>query len=156
METTLVLVKPDGVQRGLVGSILARFEAKGLQIVGLRMLRPDRPLLEEHYAVHRERPFFGSLLRFMGSGPVVAVALRGEGAIAVVRTLMGPTNGAEAPPGTIRGDFGMSRSYNLVHGSDGAETASQELALWFGDGLLDYELDSLAWVEEREDRPSAG
>jgi nucleoside-diphosphate kinase len=150
METTLVLVKPDGVQRGLVGSILARFEAKGLQVVGLKLMRASRDLLEKHYEIHRERPFFGSLLRFMQAGPVVAAALRGEGAIAVVRTLVGATNAAEAAPGTIRGDLGMSRSYNLVHASDGPETATSELALWFGDDMLEYDLDRLAWVQESE------
>ena len=151
METTLVLVKPDGVQRGLIGQILSRFEAKGLRIVGLKLMRPDRTLLEKHYAVHKERPFFGSLLDFMSSGPVAAVALEGENAIAVVRTLMGTTNGQESPPGTIRGDYGMSRSFNLVHGSDGADTARDELALWFGDDLLSYDLDSLRWVYDPGD-----
>ena len=150
METTLVLVKPDGVQRGLIGSILSRFETKGLQVVGLKLVRPEMALLEKHYAVHKERPFFGSLLKFMSSGPVVAIALRGEGAVAVVRTLMGETNGAESAPGTIRGDFGMSRSFNLVHGSDALETAQFELALWFGDESLEYELDTLGWVYEVE------
>jgi nucleoside-diphosphate kinase len=151
MQTTLVLVKPDGVQRGLIGSIVQRFEAKGLQIVGLKLVKPARELLEAHYAVHSERPFFGSLLAFMSSGPVVAVALRGEGAIAVVRGLMGTTNGAESPPGTIRGDFGMSRSFNLVHGSDSEESAATELPLWFPDDLVDYDLGGLRWVYEDED-----
>lgn len=151
METTLVLVKPDGVQRGLIGKIVSRFEAKGLQIAGLKLMKPTRDLLETHYAVHKERPFFGSLLAFMSSGPVVALALRGENAIAVVRTLVGSTNGQEADPGTIRGDFGMSRSFNLVHGSDGPDTARDELALWFGDELLDYELDNLRWVYDPTD-----
>ncbi|MHC5012668.1 MAG: nucleoside-diphosphate kinase, partial [Planctomycetota bacterium] len=117
MDTTLVLVKPDGVQRGHVGTVISRFEAKGLELVGLKLLMPPRELLEKHYAVHRERPFYEGLLRFMSSGPVVAIAVRGVGAIETVRRLMGPTHGAEAPPGTIRGDFGMSRSFNLVHGS---------------------------------------
>ncbi|MFV1960072.1 MAG: nucleoside-diphosphate kinase, partial [Planctomycetota bacterium] len=109
-ETTLVLVKPDGVQRGLIGRVLARLETKGLEIVGLKMLLPPRALLEAHYAVHRERPFFASLLSFMSSGPVVAIAARGDGAIDAVRRLMGSTHGAQASPGTIRGDFGMSKS----------------------------------------------
>ena len=151
METTLVLVKPDGVQRGLVGAVLSRLEAKGLQLVGLKLLEPTRDLLERHYAVHKERPFFASLLAFMSSGPVAAIAVRGDGAIETVRRMMGPTNGAEAPAGTIRGDFGMSRSFNLVHGSDGTETAAFELPLWFpGDGLLDYDLDRLRWVYDVE------
>ena len=150
METTLVLVKPDGVQRGRIGSIIARFEAKGLKLVGLKLMKPERSLLEQHYAVHAERPFFQSLLTFMSSGPVVALALEGESAIAVVRNLVGSTNGAEAAPGTIRGDYGMSKSFNLVHASDGADTAASELALWFGEGTLDYELNSLGWVNDPE------
>lgn len=149
METTLILVKPDGVQRGLVGTILSRFEAKGLQIVGLKLIRPTRKLLEAHYAVHKGKKFYESLLTFMGSGPVVAVALRGEGAILVARNLMGPTNGAEAPPATIRGDYGMSRSYNLVHGSDAPEAAAAELALWFPEGLVEGTWDVLRWVYDR-------
>lgn len=151
METTLILVKPDGVQRGLMGQILARFECKGLQVAGLKLIKPSRALLETHYAVHKERPFFGSLLEFMSSGPVLALALRGENAIAVARNLIGATNGQEANPGTIRGDFGMSKSFNLVHGSDGADTARDELALWFGDELLDYGLDTLRWVYDEND-----
>ncbi|MDA1194071.1 MAG: nucleoside-diphosphate kinase [Planctomycetota bacterium] len=150
METTLVLVKPDGVQRGRIGTIVARFEAKGLKLVGMKLMRPDRKLLETHYAVHSARPFFGSLLKFMSAGPVVAMALAGEGAIGVVRTLVGPTNGAEAAPGTIRGDYGMSKSFNLIHASDGAETATSELALWFPEGTLDYDLASLGWVYDPE------
>jgi nucleoside-diphosphate kinase len=153
LETTLVLVKPDGVQRGLVGEIVSRFEQKGLQLVGLKLLKAPRALLEKHYAVHRERPFYAGLLAFMSSGPVVAMALRGHGAIETVRTLMGSTNAAAAPAGTIRGDHGMSRSFNLVHGSDGSETARSELALWFpGSELLDYDLDALRWVYDPEDR----
>ena len=146
METTLILVKPDGVQRGLIGSVIARFEAKGLQVVGLKLLNAPRELLEKHYAVHKERPFFGSLLEFMSSGPVVALALRGEGAIAVARKLIGATDGAEAEAGTIRGDYGMSKSFNMVHGSDSAENAAMELGLWFSEGTVDYQLDSLRWV----------
>jgi nucleoside-diphosphate kinase len=150
METTLVLVKPDGVQRGLVGEVLRRFETKGLQIVGLKMVEPGRELLEKHYAVHKERPFFGSLLAFMSSGPVVAMAVRGDGAIDVVRGLMGTTDGRQAPVGTIRGDFGMSKSFNIVHGSDGADTAKFELGLWFPEGLIDWTPDRLRWVYDPE------
>ena len=150
METSLVLVNPDGVQRGLIGSIIIRFEAKGLQLVGLKLMKPERALLEKHYEVHKERPFFESLLKFMSSGPVVAMAVRGESAISVVRNLVGATNGAEAAPGTIRGDYGMSKSFNLVHASDGADTATFELDLWFGDDTLDYDLDSLGWVNDPE------
>jgi len=146
METTLVLVKPDGVQRGAIGNIISRFEAKGLQLVGLKLMAPSRDLLEKHYAVHAERPFFDSLLRFMGSGPVVAMAVRGEGAIGVVRNLVGVTNGAEAAPGTIRGDLGMSKSFNLIHASDGADTAAFEMGLWFSDDTVAYDLHGARWV----------
>ena len=148
METSLVLVKPDGVQRGRIGTILSRFEAKGLQIVGLKMMKPSREHLEKHYAVHKERPFFESLLGFMSSGPVVAIAVRGEGAIAVVRNLVGATDGAAAAPGTIRGDYGMSKSFNLIHASDGADTAAFEMDLWFGGDTIDWDLDELRWVND--------
>ncbi len=150
-ETTLVLVKPDGVQRGLVGEVVGRVERKGLQVVGLKMLLAPRALLEEHYAVHRERPFFEGLLRFMSSGPVVALAVRGEGAIDAVRRLMGSTNAAEAPAGTIRGDHAMSRSFNLVHGSDSAASATVELGLWFTKAeLVSWAPDAARWVYDPE------
>jgi nucleoside-diphosphate kinase len=133
VENTLVLLKPDAVERGLVGSILARFEAKGLQLVALKMRVFPEELLKSHYAAHAERPFFPGLVRFMSGGPVVAMILRGRKAIDVVRTLVGKTDGAESPAGTIRGDFGLSRSHNLVHASDGTESAADEIALWFAD-----------------------
>ncbi|MEM6571526.1 MAG: nucleoside-diphosphate kinase [Planctomycetota bacterium] len=133
MQRTLVLLKPDAVQRGLVGSIIARFEAKGLHIAGLKMRTFERSLLEKHYEVHKERPFYGNLVDFMSSGPVVALAIEGKDAITVVRTLVGKTNAREAAPGTIRGDYGMSFSNNLVHASDGEDTAQFELGLWFSD-----------------------
>ncbi len=153
MERTLVLLKPDAVQRGLVGPILARFEAKGLKLVGLKLRVFPKALLEQHYDVHRERPFFPSLVAFMGSGPVVAVALEGKNAIAVVRKLMGKTNSAEAEPGTIRGDYGMSFSNNLVHGSDGPESAAKELALFFGgaDEMVAWEPVQHPWVYAPEE-----
>jgi nucleoside-diphosphate kinase len=151
METTLILVKPDGVQRGLVGNVIDRFERKGLQVVGLKMLRAPRDLLERHYEVHRERPFFASLLEFMSSGPVVALALRGEGAISIARNLIGATDGAQAAAGTIRGDHAMSKSFNIVHGSDAPETAAIELELWFSEGVLDYALGALRWVYDPSD-----
>lgn len=148
MERTLVLLKPDALQRGLVGRILARFEDKGLQIVGLKMRRFPRALLEQHYAAHRERPFFGKLVEFMGSGPVVAIALEGKDAIEVTRNLMGATNARKAAPGTIRGDLGMSFSNNLVHGSDGPESATKELALFFGEpgDVTPWKPADLEWV----------
>jgi nucleoside-diphosphate kinase len=132
VESTLLIVKPDGVRRGLVGEVLRRVEAKGLGIAELRMLQIDRSLAEEHYAEHRERPFFGELVAFITSGPVVVARLQGEGAIDVWRTLMGPTDPASAPPGTIRGDLGLIITENVVHGSDSPESAERELKLFFG------------------------
>jgi len=148
VERTLVLFKPDTVQRGLVGQILSRFESKGLQLVGLKLRVFSRQHLEQHYEVHKERPFFANLVDFMSSGPVVAICLQGKDAISVVRTLVGKTNSREAAPGTIRGDFGMSFSNNLVHASDGPETAESELALWFPDGeeLADWKPADLEWT----------
>ena len=147
MERTLVLLKPDAVQRGLVGTILSRFEAKGLSIVGLKMRTFDRSVLEQHYEVHKERPFYPNLVDFMSSGPVVAIALEGKDAITVVRTLVGKTNAREAAPGTIRGDLGMSFSNNLVHASDGEDSAKFELGLWFSDAaeLSDWTPADLEW-----------
>ncbi len=131
-ESTLLIVKPDGVRRGLVGEVLRRVEAKGLRIAELRMLQIDRPLAEEHYGEHRERPFFGELVAFITSGPVVVARLEGENAIDVWRILMGPTDPAAAPPGTIRGDLGLIITENVVHGSDSPESAERELKLFFG------------------------
>lgn len=151
MERTLVLVKPDGVQRGLVGEIIARCERKGLKIVGLRMLEVSQDLAERHYAVHRGKHFYAGLVEFITSGPVVAVALEGPDGIAVVRRLVGATMPNEAQPGTIRGDLGISGLRNLIHASDGAETAQFELDLWFPSGeLLDYERAVDAWIVAEE------
>ena len=119
MQTTFVMVKPDGVQRGLVGNIIQRFENKGLRLVGLRQLTPSLELAETHYAVHSERPFDSGLLGFIRSRPVVAMAWMGVDAISVARNIIGPTNGREAAPGTIRGDFAMDIGHNIIHGSDG-------------------------------------
>ena len=132
VEHTFVMVKPDGVQRGLVGNIIARFEQKGLVLENLRMLTIDEGLAGRHYAEHVDKPFFADLVAFITGGPVVAMEWSGEGAIGVARTLMGPTNPAEAPPGTIRGDFGLFITTNIVHGSDGPESAARELGLFFG------------------------
>jgi nucleoside-diphosphate kinase len=131
-EQTLVIAKPDAVRRRLVGEILGRFERKGLGIEGLRLFQIDRALAEEHYGEHREKPFFAELVEFITSGPVVVAKVTGPGAVGIVRTLMGPTDPAEAPPGTIRGDFGTIITENLVHGSDSPESAKRELALFFG------------------------
>jgi len=131
MERTFVMVKPDGVQRRLVGEIIRRFENRGLRLVGLKMTQPDRALAEAHYAVHRERPFFGELVEFITSGPVVAMAWEGNQAITLVRTMIGALKPEQALPGTIRGDFTTEVQTNLIHGSDAPETAETELALWF-------------------------
>jgi nucleoside-diphosphate kinase len=151
MERTLVLVKPDGVQRGLVGEILARFERKGLKVVGLRLLTVPRDMAERHYAVHAAKHFYDGLVEFITSGPVAAIALEGPDAIATVRRLVGRTMPNEAEPGTIRGDLGISGLRNLIHASDAPETAISELDLWFGDGtLLDYEREIDAWIVAEE------
>ncbi|HSK53038.1 MAG TPA: nucleoside-diphosphate kinase [Clostridia bacterium] len=146
-ERTLVLVKPDGVQRLLTGRILARYEERGLKIVGLKLVRVDRDLAERHYAVHREKPFFDGLVEFITSGPLVALALDGPNAIAIVRALNGATRPHEAAPGTIRGDFAVETAQNIVHASDSAETAASELALWFAPGELhEYGREIDRWV----------
>jgi nucleoside-diphosphate kinase len=132
VESTLLIVKPDGVARGLVGEVLRRAEAKGLRIAEMRTLTIDRPLAEEHYGEHRDKPFFGELVEFITSGPVVVARLEGENAIDVWRTLMGPTDPATAAPGTIRGDLAIVITENLVHGSDSPESAERELKLFFG------------------------
>lgn len=151
MERTLVLVKPDGVQRALVGEIIARFERKGLKLVGLRLLTVDHALAERHYAVHAGKHFYAGLIEFITSGPVAALALEGPDAIATVRRMVGRTMPNEAEPGTIRGDLGISGLRNLIHASDASETAASELALWFGDdALVDYERAVDAWVVAEE------
>ena len=134
VESTLVLIKPDAVQRKLAGEILARFEQRGLEIREARLLTVDRALADEHYAEHREKPFFGELVEFITSGPTLALVLEGESAISVVRTTMGATNPTDAAPGTVRGDLALAMPDNLVHGSDSPESAQREIALWFGDG----------------------
>ena len=132
VERTLVLIKPDAVQRKLAGEILARFEARGLEIREGKLVTASRELGEEHYAEHREKPFFGELVEFITSAPTLALALEGEGAIATVRRTMGATNPADSEPGSIRGDYALSMPDNLVHGSDSPESAQRELGLWFG------------------------
>ena len=146
-ERTLVLIKPDGVQRLLTGRILARYEDRGLKLVGLKLILVSRDLAERHYAVHREKPFFGGLVDFITSGPLVALVLEGPNAIVVVRAMNGATRPHEAAPGSIRGDFALETAQNLVHASDSAETAASEVALWFApDELLAYERDVDRWV----------
>jgi nucleoside-diphosphate kinase len=133
VERTLVLIKPDAVGRKLTGRILDRFEQRGLTICAARLVQVDTALAQEHYAEHREKPFFGELVEFITSAPTLALVLEGEGAIATVRTTMGATDPANAAPGTIRGDFALSMPDNLVHGSDSPESAQREIALWFPD-----------------------
>jgi nucleoside-diphosphate kinase len=133
-QKTLVIVKPDAVRRGLVGEIIVRLEEKGLHIVDGRFFTIDRDLAGRHYAEHTEKPFFGDLVDFITSGPVLALVVEGHEAVSVVRTLMGPTNPVEAPPGTIRGDFALEITENLVHGSDSPESARRELSLFFPEG----------------------
>jgi len=132
LERTLILIKPDAMARGLAGEILARFERRGLVVQEARLVRVDRDLAERHYAEHSEKPFFGELVSFITSGPTLALALEGEGAIATARATIGATNPAEATPGSIRGDFALAMPNNLVHGSDSPESAERELVLWFG------------------------
>ena len=131
VERTLVLIKPDAVQRGLAGEILARFERRGLEVKAARLLQVDRELAEQHYAEHAQKPFFGELVAFITSAPTLALALEGESAISVVRTTMGATNPTDSAPGTIRGDLALAMPDNLVHGSDSPESAERELGLWF-------------------------
>ena len=135
-EQTLILAKPDAVRRALVGEIIARFERRGFRLCGARLLRVDRALAEEHYAEHREKPFFGELVEFITSGSTLAFVLEGEGVIATARTTIGATNPAEATPGSLRGDLASAMPDNLVHGSDSPESAKREIALRFPDGLV--------------------
>lgn len=152
VERTLIILKPDAVQRGLMGRILTRFEEKGLVVVGCKLSKLDTSLLEQHYADHRGKPFYPGLVAFMSRSPVLVLAIAGVNAISVCRKLMGKTFGPEAEPGTIRGDFGASRSYNLVHGSDGPESAARELELFFRpDEIVDWQPVGHAWVYDTED-----
>ena len=136
MERTFLAVKPDGVQRAIVGEIIRRFETKGFTLVGLKLMQVSRELAEQHYDVHREKPFFAGLVDFITSGPVVAMVWEGDGVVASARKLIGATNPLTAEPGTIRGDYGVSIGRNLIHGSDAVETAQREIALWFRDEEL--------------------
>ena len=150
METTLILFKPDALHRGLSGRILTRFEDKGLQIVGLRLLTMSQDIAAKHYAEHVGKPFYDGLVGFMTSSPIVALALRGPSAVQVARQLMGQTFGIEATPGTLRGDLGCSKSYNLLHGSDSPASAEKELALFFPEGLEDWEPIQSPWLWDKD------
>ena len=148
-DRTFVLLKPDAVQRGLVGKVVARFEARGLKLVGLKMLRVSRSLAETYYAEHKGKAFFEPLMQYVGSGPVVAMVLEGDNAVPVVRKMMGKTNSAEAEPGTIRGDYALTIGRNVIHGSDSPETAKKEIGLFFRrDELIEYARVDETWLRE--------
>ncbi len=147
METTLIILKPDAVQRGLMGRIISRFEDKGLQIVGAKLMRITPELAATHYKDHQGKPFYESLLSFLTSGPTVAIVWEGREAVAVAREMMGKTDGAKSPPGTIRGDFGISVQNNLIHGSDSVDNAAAEIALWFTSAeLVSYTPTDAGWI----------
>ena len=147
MERTLIVLKPDAVQRQLVGRIIARFEQKGLKIVAMKMAKVSQAQARAMYAAHQGKEFYRPLVEFMGASPVVAMVVEGQSAVSVVREMIGPTFGPDAPPGTIRGDLGLSRRYNLVHGSDSPESADREIGLFFQpDDISDYEMNAARWV----------
>lgn len=147
MEKTFLMVKPDGVQRNLIGEIVSRFEKKGFQLVGAKLMNVSRELAEKHYAEHKERPFFGELVDFITSGPVFAMVWQGNNVISTARSMMGKTNPADAASGTIRGDFATSVGMNIIHGSDSPESAEREIALWFSEGeVLSYEKTIQRWI----------
>lgn len=149
MERTFIAIKPDGVQRGLVGTIIQRLENRGYQLVGLKLMQVSRELAEAHYAEHKERPFFPGLVQFITSGPVVAMVWEGKGVVAAARKLIGKTNPLDAEPGTIRGDFGIDIGRNIIHGSDSVETAQREIALWFGEAeLVNWTRTAQSWIHE--------
>ena len=149
MERTLVLVKPDGVQRGLIGEVINRLEQRGLKLVGMKLMEVDDALARQHYGEHVDRPFFGGLVEFITSAPVVAMAWEADSVVEAVRNTMGQTNPTSSPPGTIRGDLGLDIGRNLVHGSDSPESAQRELSLFFSDGeLLDYTRSNDPWIKE--------
>jgi len=148
VERTLIIVKPDGVNRGLVGEVLGRFQARGLKLAGLKLIRITRELAERHYAEHQGKGFYEGLVSFITSGPVVVGVVEGSGAIALVRTMMGATNPANAAPGTIRGDFATAVSFNIIHGSDGIESAQREIALYFvPNELQEYDRNTDRWAQ---------
>ncbi|MEO0969939.1 MAG: nucleoside-diphosphate kinase [Cyanobacteria bacterium J06639_18] len=149
MERTFLAIKPDGVQRGLVGEIVRRFETKGFTLVGMKFMKVSKELAESHYDVHKERPFFSSLVSFITSGPIVAMVWEGEGVVAAARKMIGATNPLTAEAGTIRGDFGVNIGRNLIHGSDAIETAQREISLWFSDEeLVSWESQMKPWLQE--------
>jgi nucleoside-diphosphate kinase len=148
MERTFIILKPDAVQRGLIGEIISRFERRGLKIIAMKFMQVSEELARQHYAVHEQRPFFAGLIQYIVSAPVVAMVVEGTNAIAVVRNTVGSTKPAEAAPGTIRADFGLEIGRNLVHASDGPETAASEIALWFGDDQVHWRRANDPWIFE--------
>ena len=149
MERTFLAIKPDGVQRGLVGEIIGRFEAKGFKLVGMKLMTASRELAEQHYGVHKERPFFAGLVDFITSGPLVAMVWEGDGVVASARKMIGATNPLNSEPGTIRGDFAVNVGRNIIHGSDAVETAREEISLWFKDEeLSDWTPCLTPWIVE--------
>lgn len=153
IQRTLIILKPDAVQRGIMGRVLSRFEDKGLKVLATRLTQLPRSLLERHYAAHKGRPFYEGLVQFMSASPVLLLVLEGPSAIDVCRKLMGATFGTSAEPGTIRGDFGCSKGLNLIHGSDSAESAEREIALFFRpEEILQYERRIEPWISNAEDR----
>jgi nucleoside-diphosphate kinase len=149
VERTFLMIKPDGVQRNLVGEVIRRFEAKGFTLVGLKLMKVSRTLAEQHYDIHKERPFFGSLVEFITSSPVVAMVWEGDGVVASARKIIGATNPLTSEPGTIRGDYGVSIGRNLIHGSDATETAQREISLWFTEEeLVNWEPHLTPWLYE--------
>ncbi len=151
-EKTLVIIKPDGVMRHMAGEIIARFERKGLKLAAAKFMQINEELAREHYAVHEGKPFFEGVVKYLASGPSFVMVLEAEGVIDIVRKMLGATFGYEAEPGTIRGDFGCSKGYNLIHGSDSPATAEQEMGLYFKpDEILDYELSDAKWLYGRND-----
>lgn len=149
MERTFIAIKPDGVERGLIGEIIQRFEKKGFTLVGLKAMKVSRELAETHYGEHKEKPFFGGLVDFITSGPVIAMVWEGEGAIAAARKMIGATKPLESAPGTIRGDFGVTVGRNIIHGSDAPETAQREIGLWFTDDeLVGWQPSMTSWIYE--------
>ncbi|NJL98053.1 MAG: nucleoside-diphosphate kinase [Synechococcaceae cyanobacterium RM1_1_27] len=149
MEQTFLAIKPDGVQRQLVGTIVSRLESRGFQLVGLKLMQVSKELAEAHYAEHKERPFFGGLVEFITSGPVVAMVWEGKGVVAAARKMIGKTNPLDSEAGTIRGDFGIDIGRNIIHGSDATETATREIALWFKpEELTTWSPATTAWLYE--------
>ncbi|MBI1374728.1 MAG: nucleoside-diphosphate kinase [Phycisphaera sp.] len=146
MQTTLIIIKPDAVQRGLTGELLSRYERKGLQIVAAKFIQVSEEIASKHYAEHKEKPFFGELIGFITAAPVMVAAVRGPEAIAICRKINGATNGVEADPGTIRGDYAVSKQLNLVHASDSPESAERELALWFNGEIIDWSRQNERWI----------